>query len=423
MRVKVSEIADLNVSNKSINSFETIQYLDTASVAEGNFSEMQLLNVKSDVIPSRAKRAVKDGTTVISTVRPNLKHYGYVSNPNDNMVVSTGFVTVDAKPSKVDSRYLYYILTSPLVTNYLVTISATSKGQYPSFNPGELGDLVIDIEEDITEQAKIAKVLSDIDSKIVCNNSICSDLEAMAKQLYNYWFVQFDFPDENGNPYKSSGGKMVWNEELKREIPEGWEVKQIGTFLDVIRGVSYDPSEVITNPQNGYVPLLKSNNLQNGKLLLDDVVYVPENNVSDEQYLKNSSLFVTMSSGSTEHVGKVAIIPYDTPYCYGAFCSKIEIQPEYRCFVSMFFMSEYFKKMIHTIVVGTSIKNINNEHLTDNLVAVPPKTILNEFENSVGKTFDKLGAIIQENQELTSLRDFLLPMLMNGQVKVGKAGA
>ena len=211
---------------------------------------------------------------------------------------------------------------------------------------------------------------------------------------------------------------MVWNEQLKREIPEGWYISNLEPFIKVIRGVSYNPDMISETPQDGYVPLVKSNNVQNDRLMLDDVIFVPQSIVSNDQYLTDNSIFVTMSSGSTEHVGKTAIITFDTPYCFGAFCSKIMVNPEYRCFVSLFFLSEYFKKHIRSIIVGTSIKNINNNHLIDNVIAIPPEHVLQRFESIINPLFDKQGSIIQENQQLKSLRDFLLPMLMNGQVTV-----
>ena len=96
------------------------------------------------------------------------------------------------------------------------------------------------------DQERIVKVLNDIDQKINLNTRMNAELEAMAKQLYDYWFVQFDFPDENGKPYQSSGGKMVWNEKLKREIPEGWEMKEIGEYIATERGISYSTPNIST---------------------------------------------------------------------------------------------------------------------------------------------------------------------------------
>lgn len=269
---------------------------------------------------------------------------------------------------------------------------------------------------DMYIQKKIGDMYCELSEKIENNNKINAELESMAKTIYDYWFLQFEFPNEDGKPYKSSGGKMVWNEELKSEIPEGWEVSDLSKYINVIRGVAYDTEDITNQETAGYIPLLKSNNLQNDRLILDDIVYVKKENVAEDQILENNSIFVTMSSGSTEHVGKTAIIFYDMPYTYGAFCSKIDIKPKYRGFISMFFLSDYFKKKIRTIVVGTSIKNINNSHLTGNTLAFPNEDILGKFEKIIAPIFDKEGEIIKENQELASLRDFLLPMLMNGQI-------
>lgn len=248
------------------------------------------------------------------------------------------------------------------------------------------------------------------------NNKIISELESMAKTIYNYWFLQFEFPNEDGKPYKSSGGKMVWNEELKRKIPEGWIISDLSSYIKVIRGVSYDKDEISLHPIKGYVPLLKSNNVQNNKILYEDLIYVSKNKVNVDQTLNQNSILITMSSGSTEHVGKTALCSYDNTYTYGAFCSKISINPFCRCFLSMFFTTDYFKNKIRTIVVGTNIKNISNSHLTDNRIPFPSKNVLSKFENTVTPLLDKRAILVKENQELASLRDFLLPLLMNGQV-------
>ena len=316
------------------------------------------------------------------------------------------------RPKEISPKYLMYYLQ--YMKPYLMKICGIG-GTRNALTKESIENIPFFKQEN---EEEIATLLSDIDAKIDNNSAIAAELEGMAKDVYDYWFVQFDFPDENGKPYKSSGGKMVWNEELKREIPKGWEVSNLSPFIDIIRGVTYEPEDVSETPKPSYVPLLKSNNIQDGHLLLDNVIYVPSKNVSNDQILKNSSLFITMSSGSTEHVGKVVPITFDTTYCYGAFCSKIAIRPELRCFVSQFFLSNYFKQKIRTIVVGTSIKNISNKHITENLVAIPPKSILKKYEQAGNELMNMQGVITQENQTLASLRDFLLPMLMNGQVKV-----
>jgi len=315
----------------------------------------------------------------------------------------------------VDAKYLYYQIVNRHFRGF-------GSGQ-PQITIPDIVDAVIHLETDLEIQKRIANVLFTIDTKIANNNAICADLEGMAKLLYDYWFVQFDFPHKNGKPYKSSGGKMVWNEALKREIPEGWEVRQLGEFISVIRGISYKPTDELKVADENSVFLLKSNNIQNGTINFEQPVILSKALASNEQWLTKNSIFITMSSGSKAHMGKTAIVYKDLPYVFGAFCAKIAIQENVRCFVSTYFRSEWFRVYIENVTAGTNINNISNEQLTEILLPIPKDEILKKFENSLIDAFDKLGELIEENQQLASLRDFLLPMLMNGQVKVGKTDA
>ena len=394
-----------------------VNFVKSESITNSKYLDSTIFEHISEETNAKMQRSqIKENDLLFSIAGAYLGKIAIVRNCdlplNTNQAV--GIVRIDEEKANVD--YLYYFYSQKQMNKYINKLS--SQSSQPNLNLELLGNLPLKLLS-LNEQNKIAEVLSSIDSKIETNNRINAELESMAKTIYDYWFTQFDFPDENGKPYKSSGGKMVWNEELKREIPEGWGVVNLESFINVIRGVSYSPDEVSNEPKENYVPLLKLNNLQNGRLILDDIIYVPKANIADNQYLSNNSVFVTMSSGSTEHVGKTALIPFDTEYCYGAFCSKIEIKPEFRCFISCFFLSDYFKRLIRTIVIGTSIKNISNEHLTNNLIAIPANTdnyIINDFERIISPFFDKQAEIIKENQQLASLRDWLLPMLMNGQV-------
>ena len=132
-----------------------------------------------------------------------------------------------------DSDYLYYIFKK----NYkLLRNASTGSTAVPILNKTDFDNLELWVHENKEDQQKIASILSDLDAKIELNNKINTELEAIAKALYDYWFVQFDFPDEDGKPYKSSGGEMVWNEELKRDIPMGWKVKTIGDLISEYKG-------------------------------------------------------------------------------------------------------------------------------------------------------------------------------------------
>lgn len=147
-----------------------------------------------------------------------------------------------AKPKKcIDREYLYYFLKQEALFQYVDKLSARTGGQ-TGVDLVSLKKYPIHLPEDITDQQRLVSVLSYLDAKIACNNRINAELEAMAKTLYDYWFVQFDFPDANGQPYKSSGGKMVYNPTLKHEIPVGWSVKSFADAGNFKNGINYDPS-------------------------------------------------------------------------------------------------------------------------------------------------------------------------------------
>ena len=210
INIEIGKISKLNLKSLSTSDcFDIIQYLDTGNITKNNILNLQILKPKKDKIPSRAKRRVKKNTIIYSTVRPNQEHYGFLENPENNLIVSTGFTTIDIIDENIDPKFIYYLITQKQITDYLHTIGMSATSSYPSIKPEDIGNLKFKISEKLADQQKIASVLSTLDAKIELNNKINTELEAMAKSLYDYWFVQFDFPDGNGKPYKSSGGEMV----------------------------------------------------------------------------------------------------------------------------------------------------------------------------------------------------------------------
>lgn len=238
------------------------------------------------------------------------------------------------------------------------------------------------------EQKTLISSVYAIDSKIRLNDRICSELEAMAKTLYNYWFVQFDFPDENGKPYRISGGEMVWNEQLKREIPKGWNVTTINDMTHSYRGVSYDKKDLLPTAENGIL-VLRGNNIQNNRLVYDaNVAYVPCSLVSKEQQIRAHDIILTMSSGSKDHIGKCTMFQYDSPHTYGAFLTKFTPESDKVGFVYLSMISDFFKKKIQAICNGTGINNLTNETFDNLVFPKPDKTILGYFEEIVAPLFD-----------------------------------
>ena len=246
---------------------------------------------------------------------------------------------------------------------------------------------------------------------------INDNLEAMAKQLYDYWFVQFDFPNEEGKPYKSSGGAMMWNEKLKREIPQGWSVLSVNDIAASVRGVSYAKDDMVDS--NNGVLVLRGNNIQDNHLIYDsNVAYIPSSFVSENQRIRPLDIIMTMSSGSKEHIGKSAMFQFASEDTFGAFLTKFTAKEHCAYLLFNLFNSKYFKAKIKSIACGTGINNLTNQTFDEIYVVMPEDELLLEFDKRQSQIFAEIGLIEKSNIELTKQQDELLPLLMNGQASV-----
>ena len=282
--------------------------------------------------------------------------------------------------------------------------------------PDRIKDVVVDIPS-LSEQRLIGSVLDSINAKIDLNRSINHYLEEMARQLYDYWFVQFDFPDENGRPYKSSGGKMVWNEKLKREIPEGWTIISINNTCSSCRGVSYGKEDLLPNGKG--VLVLRGNNIEKNHIVYDsNVAFVPYDLVSIQQRIREGDIIMTMSSGSKEHVGKCAMFHKDSDHTYGAFLSKFTPKERMRYETFLFLTSNYFRSVITAFCNGTGINNLTNQVFDNVFMPLPTDTIMHLFESQASSILKMVGINEEKNEFLIKQRDDLLPLLMSGQVSV-----
>ncbi|HAU3357934.1 TPA: hypothetical protein JDL67_000500 [Salmonella enterica subsp. salamae] len=311
-----------------------------------------------------------------------------------------------------DPKYIYYLLSC------LGRIRTSDKSAVPGVNRNELHEMEIPAISDPSVQSNVRKVLETIDKKIDLNNRINAELEAMAKTLYDYWFVQFDFPDANGKPYKTSGGKMVYNETLKREIPAGWNDSILGEFIELERGVTYSKEDVRTHDHEDTIGVLRATNVTGNTVDIDDLVLIPSGKVNSSQMLRKFDILIVMSSGSKEHVGKNGVYYFEKPHAFGAFCSRIKPVSKCRYFINTFLQSKWFKSYIKNQCLGTNINNLTNAHISMCEIVCPVSDIVEQFENKMMPIYSKLALNTQENNQLVKLRDWLLPLLMNGQVTV-----
>lgn len=304
-----------------------------------------------------------------------------------------------------------YLFRNAVTNNAFMTLRA-------SFNEDIFSFLSLYLP-DYQEQVKIGDMLYNMEQKIRLNNRICSELEAMAKTLYDYWFVQFDFPDENGNPYRTSGGKMVWNEKIKREIPKGWDIQSLSHGIEHIN--------TGLNPRDNFV--LGGGNIQ----------YITVKNLTTSGTIDFSgcdtvdeearNIIHARSDISIGDILFASIAPLGRCYLiqnkpekwdinesvFSIRTNKDTLTPE---FLYMFFMSDTFIKGATSSSTGSIFKGIRINTLLDITAIFPPRNIIDVFSKQTKKILRLKEQKTVEIQELTKLRDWLLPMLMNGQAKV-----
>lgn len=359
----------------------------------------------------------KNGDTLVAKITPSLENgkTAYVDILIDDEVAfgSSEFIVLRSTKYTIP-EFVYYFARSPLFRKTAISCMEGTSGRR-RVNEGKLKSIEFPFP-DLYTQTSIAKVLSDLDSKIELNNKINQQLEEMAKTIYDYWFVQFDFPNDEGKPYKSSGGKMVYNKELKREIPEGWEVVQLKDVADTGSGGT-PLSSVESYYKNGDIPWVNSGEL-NDSYIVSSNSYITEeglNNSSAKLYQKNIILMAMY--GAT--AGKVSIINIEATINQ-AICAIIP-KSEYQI---KFFLKYYLDDLYDYLVnlsSGSARDNLSQSKIRDIKVILPSRLLLNKFEKFVEKSVSKIFLNLIQNQSLSSLRDWLLPMLMNGQITVREA--
>lgn len=320
-----------------------------------------------------------------------------------------------AKPKKlIDREYLYYFLKQDAVFQYIDKLSARTGGQ-TGVDLVSLNQYPIRLPEEINDQKKLVSVLTALDAKIDCNNRINAELEAMAKTLYDYWFVQFDYPDANGKPYKTSGGKMVYNATLKREIPEGWKNGMLNDLGQIVGGSTPSTKNAENFTTNGtpwITPYDLSGN-QGNKFITRGAQDVSAVGVKDASLKKYPAGTVLLSSRAPIGYMAIARIELTTNQGFKSFISTNGYSTAF-----IYYTVKNALKAITQYASGSTFKEVSGAVLKTVKITLPKSDVIGQFSNTVDSLFRRQDLLEQENQNLTQLRDWLLPMLMNGQVTV-----
>lgn len=354
-----------------------------------------------DTYTKKVTKLAKKGDVLMSVRAP----VGALNFAPCDLCIGRGLASLRAKNG--NNSFVYYALKYN-VGNLIKQGSATT---FDSVNKDIINDFELIIPESETERNKIASVLSTLDAKIELNNKINTELEDMTKTLYDYWFVQFDFPNENGKPYKSSGGEMVWSEELKREIPKGWEVKKLKEIeSNIITGKT--PSTEISEYFNGDVQFICIGDVRGNMHIVRTELTLSRKGADSQKnkYIPKGTICVTCIA-SPGLVGFATEEAQTNQQLNSVVCENIENR-----YYLYFYLTDYFKYA--KAKTGNTFANMNKEDFSSILVLKPNHDLLKIFAERVNPLIEKILVNSKENQELAELRDWLLPMLMNGQVVV-----
>ncbi|WP_440615309.1 restriction endonuclease subunit S [Cysteiniphilum sp. 6C5] len=371
----------------------------------------------------------RNGDTLLAKITPCLENgkTAKVDILNDNEVAfgSSEFIVLRAKKEN-NSDYLYYLARSPAFRKKAISCMEGTSGR-KRVNEGVLKLQILPIPSPDV-QKKIASVLSSIDNKIELNNRINAELEAMAKTLYNYWFVQFDFPNKEGKPYKSSGGKMVYNATLKREIPKGWQVDPLVHWVKSNKTGDWG-KEAPNDNHNLQVNCIRGTDL--GGINSNGNINAPKRFITQKnkhKLLEEFEFIIEISGGSpTQSTGRIAHITNDVlkrfshPIICSNFCRIISLYSN-----DMFYWFAYLWANLYDNGVlfkwegkTSGIKNLLlDKFMTKHYEPSPPKELARQFYEFITPIEKQKQTLLQENSQLEVLRDWLLPMLMNGQVTV-----
>ena len=388
---------------------EGIPVIRNYNLKDGKIDCTNLSFVSEEDYNERVKRAIPEESDIIISREAPMGVVGIIPE-GFQCCLGQRLVLLKIDKSKCIPTYLLYSLMSEYVQLQIRRINRTGS-IVSNLNISSLKELKI-LLHNFEEQSKIANILSAIDDKIQINNQINQELEAMAKILYDYWFVQFDFPDQNGNPYKSSGGKMVYHPELKREIPEGWGVAKVEDIAQTGSGGT-PKSTNVSYYSNGEIPWINSGELE-------QTVITSTSNFITEEGLNNSSAKLFPSGtilvamyGAT--AGKVSFLTFEAS-TNQAICAIMLTDIRMRYYLKNVIEDLY--QYLVKLSTGSARDNLSQDMIKNIKVVIPSNDILDRFYDFSNNIIKEITKKQQENEQLTQLRDWLLPMLMNGQVKV-----
>lgn len=404
---KVGDLAN-SISTTHLFNKKRLIFLNTSDILGGKVLHNPYKDIGS--LPGQAKKTIKKDDILLSEIRPANGRYAFIDFEADDYVVSTKLMVIRAREN-ILPKFLFYFLTSKSITNWLQHLAESRSGTFPQITFDQIAALNIKLP-DRDEQQKIIAHIGPIDEKVELNRQMNRTLEKIGQALFKHWFIDFEFPNEEGNPYKSSGGEMVDSE--LGEIPKGWKVKKVGEVIDIFGGTTPSTKEQ-KYWEGGTIHWATPKDLSD---LDSPVLTDTERKITPEGLATISSGLLpvgTVLLSSRAPIGYMAIsqIPVSINQGFIAMVCSHELPNYY-----VFSWVQYNLDIIKSVASGTTFEEVNKSNFRRLDILVPPSGLLSKFSTIFGSLYECILNNSFQTRTLASVRDSLLPRLMSGQIRV-----
>lgn len=369
------------------------------------------------------KIIIKGKLILFNKLNLRFKRIWNVNIDNEISICSTEFIPLKANPKLIDNDYLYYLLLTDELNESLIKSSTGTSNSHQRISKDLLLEKEIFLPK-INEQRRIAEILKIIDKKIEYNMHTNNNLYEISKQLYKRWFIDYEFPNENGKPYKLSGGKMIDSE--IGEIPENWKVKQLDELVNVINGYSYKGKELVEESNIGMATI--KNFDRTGGFKLDGYKPLNPEKIKEQQIVELFDLVVahTDLTQNADIIGNPILILNKKNYEKIVISMDlVKVDPKNENFNKFFIFetlnSDRFKNHALGYVSGTTVLHLDKSCIKQYSIAIPENVDkVKDISQTIKANYEKISELVAENQILQQLRDTLLPKLMNGEIGLDK---
>ena len=371
-----------------------------------NYASINYVSNEDAIRLERYKTIIND---ILYARRGDVEKHAFIKEKDNGVLCGTGCLRVRITTSEVEPEFISFFLNREETRKWLVTHAVGTN--MPNLNIDILSDVPIAYPL-LEEQRRIVQVLNSLDEKIALNSAVNDNLEQQLMLLYDYWFTQFDFPDNDGNPYQTSGGKMVWNDTLKRNIPENWKVQSV--ISNCLSSIIKPGVEIFNTKTYLATADVKGTSISTGTI----VDYDGRESRANMQPSINSVWFAKMKNSikhlylNKEMQPIISSSILSTGFC-GLQCNEISFE-----YIASYVSNAYFEIHKDMLAHGATQEAVNNDDLAGVHIIIPEDTVLRAYHETTQAIYAQISKNVCENQELVKLRDWLLPMLMNGQATI-----